>query len=32
MAGVDLTTPEPVQETFAVLGELIDRLECLVEA
>ena len=31
MAGVDLTTPEPVRETFAVLAGLIDRLELLVE-
>jgi oligoendopeptidase F len=29
MAGVDMTTPEPVEETFAVLGALIDRLEAL---
>ena len=31
IAGVDLTTPEPVRETFAVLAGLIDRLELLVE-
>jgi oligoendopeptidase F len=31
MAGVDLTTPEPVQETFAVLAGLIDRLEKLID-
>ena len=31
MAGVDLSTPEPVRETFAVLAGLIDRLELLVE-
>ena len=31
MAGVDLTTPEPVRETFAVLAGLIDRLEQLIE-
>lgn len=30
-AGVDLTTPEPVEETFAVLGGLLDRLEVLTE-
>jgi oligoendopeptidase F len=30
-AGVDLTTPEPVRETFAVLSGLIDRLERLVD-
>ena len=28
-AGVDLTQPEPVEETFAVLGELVGRLEAL---
>lgn len=31
MAGVDLTSPEPVQETFAVLAGLIDRLEALID-
>lgn len=30
-AGVDLTTPEPVEQTFAVLARLVDRLEQLVE-
>jgi oligoendopeptidase F len=29
-AGVDLTTPEPVEETFAVMEGYIDRLEKLV--
>ena len=29
-AGVDLTTPEPVERTFAVLAGLVDRLEKLV--
>ena len=29
-AGVDLTTPAPVEETFAVLASLVDRLESLV--
>jgi oligoendopeptidase F len=29
-AGVDLTTPAPVEETFAVLAALVDRLEALV--
>lgn len=29
-AGVDLTTPEPVRQTFAVLSGLVDRLEGLV--
>ncbi|HEX7023046.1 MAG TPA: oligoendopeptidase F [Trueperaceae bacterium] len=28
-AGVDLTGPEPVEETFAVLSGLVDRLEAL---
>ena len=28
-AGVDLTSPEPVEETFAVLASLVDRLETL---
>ena len=30
-AGVDLTTPEPVEQTFAVLAGLVDRLAQLVE-
>jgi oligoendopeptidase F len=30
MAGVDLLTPQPVEETFQVLSSLIDRLEQLV--
>lgn len=29
-AGVDLTTPEPVERTFAVLESMVDRLEKLV--
>ena len=29
-AGVDLTSPEPVEETFQVLAGLVDRLEALV--
>jgi oligoendopeptidase F len=29
-AGVDLTTPAPVEETFAVLSQLVDRLEQLL--
>jgi oligoendopeptidase F len=28
-AGVDLTSPEPVEEAFAVLASLVDRLETL---
>ncbi|MDA0241818.1 MAG: oligoendopeptidase F [Chloroflexi bacterium] len=30
MAGVDMASPEPVEATFAVLGEMVDRLEKLV--
>jgi oligoendopeptidase F len=30
-AGVDLSTPQPVEETFEVLSGLVDRLEKLVE-
>jgi oligoendopeptidase F len=30
MAGVDLTTPEPVETAFGVLAELVERLEGLV--
>ena len=29
-AGVDLTTPKPVEETFAVMEDYIDRLEKLI--
>jgi oligoendopeptidase F len=29
-AGVDLSKPQPVEETFTVLKELVDRLEKLV--
>ncbi len=29
-AGVDLSTPEPVEQTFAVLAGLVDRLESLL--
>ena len=28
--GVDLTSPEPVEQTFAVLASLVDRIEALV--
>jgi oligoendopeptidase F len=31
MAGVDLLTPQPIEETFQVLSSLIDRLEQLVQ-
>jgi oligoendopeptidase F len=30
MAGVDLTSPEPVEKAFGVLAGLVDRLEKLV--
>ncbi|MCJ7623327.1 MAG: oligoendopeptidase F [Anaerolineaceae bacterium] len=30
LAGVDLTTPEPVEKTFEVLSQHIDRLEALL--
>jgi oligoendopeptidase F len=30
MAGVDLTQPGPVEETFSVMSEMVDRLEELV--
>jgi oligoendopeptidase F len=30
LAGVDMTTPEPVEEAFTVLEEMVDRLEELV--
>lgn len=29
MAGVDMMTPEPVERTFAILAEMVDRLEVL---
>lgn len=31
LAGVDMTTPEPVEAAFGVLAGLVDRLEALVE-
>jgi len=31
LAGVDLSTPQPVEETFGVLAGLIDRLEGLID-
>jgi oligoendopeptidase F len=31
LAGVDMTTPEPVQAAFDVLAGLVDRLEALVD-
>jgi oligoendopeptidase F len=30
-AGVDLTSPQPVEETFDVLAQMVDRLEQLVQ-
>lgn len=30
LAGVDMTTPEPVEKTFAVLADYVDRLDKLV--
>jgi len=30
MAGVDLTTPEPVEKAFGVLSDIVDRLDKLV--
>jgi len=30
-AGVDLTTPEPVERTFATLSQIVDRLEKLIQ-
>jgi oligoendopeptidase F len=32
LAGVDLTTPEPIETTFAVLARYVDRLEELIAA
>ena len=31
LAGVDMTTPEPVEKTFGVLTSLVDRMEWLVQ-
>lgn len=31
-AGVDMTQPEPIEKTFAVMARLVERLESLVEA
>ena len=30
LAGVDLTTPQPVKETFQIMGDLVDRLDKLL--
>jgi oligoendopeptidase F len=32
LAGVDMTSPEPVEQAFAVLSQLVDRLERLLGA
>jgi oligoendopeptidase F len=32
LAGVDMSSPEPVDSAFAVLAEMVDRLEKLVAA
>jgi oligoendopeptidase F len=29
IAGIDMTTPQPVEEAFAVLASLVDQLEAL---
>ncbi|MBT4141417.1 MAG: oligoendopeptidase F family protein, partial [Candidatus Latescibacteria bacterium] len=31
LGGVDVATPEPVEKTFAVLSDMVDRLEILAE-
>ncbi len=31
MAGVDMSSPEPVEKTFAMFADLVDRLEVLVD-
>jgi oligoendopeptidase F len=31
-AGVDLSTPEPVEETFEILAQMVDRLQALTTA
>ena len=31
LAGVDMTSPEPVEQTFAVLARMVDRLAELLE-
>ncbi len=32
LAGIDMTTPEPVESAFAALAGIVDRLETLVDA
>jgi oligoendopeptidase F len=31
MAGVDLASPQPVEETFEVMAGMVDKLETLLE-
>ena len=31
MAGIDLTNPEPIERSFGVLAEIVDRLDAIVE-
>jgi oligoendopeptidase F len=31
LAGVDMTTPEPVEEAFGVMSGMVDRLENLLK-
>jgi oligoendopeptidase F len=31
VAGVDMTSPEPVETTFGILAQIVDRLENLIE-
>ncbi len=31
IAGIDMTTPEPIEKAFGVLAQLVDRLEELIE-
>jgi oligoendopeptidase F len=32
MAGVDMTSPEPVEAAFATMSSMVDRLEALTQA
>jgi oligoendopeptidase F len=32
LAGVDLSTPEPVEKTFEILAQMVDRLETLTQS
>jgi oligoendopeptidase F len=31
MAGVDLSSPEPVETTFQILADLVERLDKLID-